>query len=933
MHRVHALACHLGRVGGVMLGITLSLTACHSLRPRGDELPAPRIAPRPVPIRTPLALDRSKLPKGAGATLPAFDGDAFFVSIPPREAGELSARDVFAGVVLPVLQAAGFQRSPGELSVPPGAGTALPGADLAAVAAVTCQEVAGDRYRRYHPVCDAMRTGKASSTAERVFQIGDGMTFAQFKADLERPRIQYVYRQLVRDVPIEHTGVIAVRWEGETVTTVQGNVFNRYVVTNRVLLTPEQAVAAGEKALGKLKGVAGPDRERRAPRRPELLLLPHGSARDADGREVAGLRYAYRVLLFGLVQLPSTKRVERGSWLAWIDAETGQLLELAPQFDEVTALGKAWRRDPGTPAQLRGFQVDPAVGSQYVLEWNDAPNSVFNRIDRRGDADFDDGEVSISDSSGGSSSTLANVDQAPINDDASALCPAGGNNGFRQVHAMAHLHNFHQAVVGAGIVPTFPEAPVAVWVDFLGTDTNFSTYDFYGSGQSNLRFVNGSGFEHANCPDQPNLKLNGTQDATTLAHEIAHLSTKRQQERRPADWCGMATCPVPTSTARLLFHDFADHWANAYASTPCMGGWSNKNQGGAGVSANCAANHAEDQGLPRLTEVAVPFDAADPRDHFPGHRTLATGDYADGQIAGAALWLTRAGMRSKCLPSGTAQYWVRLNRALWNFGFVPTTCTTCAGNVCTACDRDIYRYTQDLMRQMTQQWATAGQPGGPPAFHHNGAHTTNKVLSGFARAGIFLTPYECIDGDATTGDDGGPNSLCPVADGGENGGDAVVDVDDNDTADDVLIDSIRHREVDYVRRAGGPPTFQVWTGPRHKFDGNGVATSFTPSAATPSPCNTQFQVEVASDETFTTNLVTSGFITVSATAAPQCFGTWTPGATDWNTLKGATGDTKIFYRVRTRNAAGSNEKLSTSPGNGLFTVPPAYVIANDLGTP
>ncbi|MGH7392953.1 MAG: hypothetical protein ACREM3_26385, partial [Candidatus Rokuibacteriota bacterium] len=896
MLHVHRLVGRLGSVGGVLLGLTLSLTACQSLRPRGDEppSPSPRIAPRPVPIGTQLALDPSKLPKGAGATLPAFDGDGFFVTIPPRATGELDARAVFDDAVRPVLQAAGFQRSAAELSVPPGSGTAIRGADLAAVAAVTCQEVAGDPYRRYHPVCDALRTGKASSTAERMFELGDGMTFAQFKADLERTRIQYVYRQLVRDVPIEHAGVLAMRWDGETVTTVQGSVYNRYVVTNGVKLSPEQAVAAGQEELGKLKGVTGPDPERRSPEPPELLLLPHGSARDTDGREVAGLRYAYRVLLFGLVQVPSTRRLERGSWMAWIDAETGRLLELTPQFDEVGAHGKAWRRDPGTPVEVRSFQVDPAVGGRYVLELNDAPASVLNRVDRRGDGNFNDGEVRISGSGDGSSSTLANFDQAPINDDASAVCPAGGNHRFRQVNALAHLYGFHQAVIGAGIAPTFPAAPVTVFVDFLGTDTNYSTYDYYGAGRSNLRFVNGSGFEHANCPDQPNLKLNGTQDGTTLAHEFAHLSTKRQQERRPANWCGLATCPMPTPTARLLFHDFADHWANAYLSTPCMGGWSNKNQGGADASARCAANHSEGSGLPRLTEIAVPYNAANPRDHFPGHRTLATGEYADGQIPGAALWQVRAGMRSKDLPSGTAQYWVRLNRALWDFGFVPTTCTTCAGNVCTACDRDIYRYTQDLMRQVTQQWATSGQPGGPRAFNHNGAHTTSKALSGFARTGIFLTPYQCIDGNPATGDP----AFCPVAAGGENGGDAVVDVDDNDTTDDVTIDGITHREVDYVRRAGGPPTFQVWTGPRHKFDASGAARNFTPSTATPSPCNTLFQVEAASDEAFTTNLVTSGFMPVSATAAPQCFDTWTLPAAAWNTLKGTAGDTKIFYRVR-----------------------------------
>ena len=151
------------------------------------------------------------------------------------------------------------------------------------------------------------------------------------------------------------------------------------------------------------------------------------------------------------------------------------------------------------------------------------------------------------------------------------------------------------------------------------------------------------------------------------------------------------------------------------------------------MTANCTGPTSEAGALPRLGQLTVPFDPLAPGDHFPEHRAIATGDYADGQIAAAALWSVRQGMRSKCLPSGTPQFFVRLVRALWNFGF--STAPTCSG-----CDRDIYRALQDLLRQLVQQWATSGQPGGPPGFAHNGAHTTNKVTSGFARAGVFLVP-------------------------------------------------------------------------------------------------------------------------------------------------------------------------------------------------
>ena len=907
------------RAASLALFITALLTACPGKKPQIKEEPLPdiSIAPEPIPVGARVRVDPKLLPKSGRASWPAFDGDSFFVSIPAQLSGGQSSADVFGGVVAPVLRAVGFERKLEELSGAQGSGTRLPPADLARLATVVCYEVDDRRFERYQPVCNTMRRGEPNSIAERVFLNGDGMTSAQFKADLERPRLEYFFRQMSDNVPIEHMGVLAGRWDGEAVTVVQGTVLNRFSLTNARKLEPAAAIDIALKQLAGMKGVGGVDRERK--QHAELVLLPYGAAQLADGSNVAGLRYAYRTLLFGTVPLPGTRQVIHGSWLAWIDAQSGKLLQLVPQFDEVSATGMSWRRDPSTPTQLRFTEVDPSSGGQYILEFKDAAPGRFTRIDRLGNAVFTDGEVSIADNTGGSSPTFAQFNQAPISDAANAVCATGGNNTFRQVNALAHLDNYRQLIMAAGSFPVFPEAQLTVWMDAPGSSTNFAVYDAFGTGQSQLRFTEGPGFVHANCPDEPNTKMNGAQDATTMTHEFAHISTKRLQNRRPADWCGMAPCPMPAGGA--MFHDFADAWANGYASTPCMSGYSNKNQGGGNASLNCIANHVEDGNLPRLAAVTVPFDPLNPQDHFPEHRNFQEGPYPDGQIAAAALWMVRQGMRSKCLPSGTAQFWVRLNRALWNFGFLTTTCT--------GCDRDIYRFLQDLQKKMAEQWATAGQPGGPPAFHHNGAHTTNKVMSGFAKTGVFLVPYQCLDGDAATEDAG----FCPAASGGENGGDAIVDVDDNETADDVNIDGIVHREVDYSRRAGGPPTFHAWTGPRIKFNAVGNARAFTPSVATPSICNTKFQVEVANDDAFTSNLTVSGWINVPTTAAPECYGTWTPATAEWDTLKGAAGDVKLYYRVRTRDAADANEKISTSPGNGLFTVPPAYVIANDAGTP
>src|SRR5262249_25298929 len=146
-------------------------------------------------------------------------------------------------------------------------------------------------------------------------------------------------------------------------------------------------------------------------------------------------------------------------------------------------------------------------------------------------------------------------------------------------------------------------------------------------------------------------------------------------------------------------------------------------------------------------------------------------------------------------------------------------------------------------------WAFSGSPGGPPAFKHNGPHTTSKVTAGFAKAGIFLIPYQYLDG------------TLPF-----NGGDAVIDIDDNDTSNDYVINSVTNPVVDFLKLLGVAPTFHVWTGPRYKLDAvtAGVAGPSTATFNNPAPCNAKFQVEVSTDMTFPAGTtITSGFINVT----------------------------------------------------------------------
>jgi hypothetical protein len=266
-------------------------------------------------------------------------------------------------------------------------------------------------------------------------------------------------------------------------------------------------------------------------------------------------------------------------------------------------------------------------------------------------------------------------------------------------------------------------------------------------------------------------------------------------------------------------------------------------------------------------------------------------------------------MRSKCRPSGVPQYAIRWARALKNTGLTGMS----PGDT----DTGIYRFLYDLEQKMMDQWATAGSPGGPPAFRHNGAHSANKVAAGFARTGVFLIPFTQLDGDPVDPD---------------NGGDAVIDITDNEPGDDYVVNGCPHAENDFLRLGGPAPTFHVWTGPRYKLDGAGGAATFN----NPSPCNTKFRVEVSTDMGFApASTIDSGFINVDTNpgtaASPEGYGTWTPSPAQWATLQAGGAGSRIYYRARTRRADDTNERLSTTPGNGVWTVPPPYAVITATG--
>ena len=163
------------------------------------------------------------------------------------------------------------------------------------------------------------------------------------------------------------------------------------------------------------------------------------------------------------------------------------------------------------------------------------------------------------------------------------------------------------------------------------------------------------------------------------------------------------------------------------------------------------------------------------------------------------------------------------------------------------------------------------------APQYSGSRRIHKLLAGYARAGIFLSAR-----------------------------DAVLDISDN------YLD----------KNAASGPTFTVWTGRDYTFSGTTVDTSSP-------PFNTQFMVEVANNEAFTTNLVSSGWLG-GVTAGDGGKATWALPAASWNTVKGGT---DLYYRLTTKDGSGGNIRQSWNPGNGFLAgVPVGRAAINGTGT-
>lgn len=873
MPRITKLRVRFQSAAGLAAAFLITGCACGAVPP---PLTPPSEAGLPIGDR----IGRTQLAESVQVFRTGPGGNTFTAVLPVRaQPLDLPSVELLNGIG-PVLAAVGFQRSLTDLAIP--AQPLLREApDLRSLAVEMCREPALLENPGSRAICGALIDGAPSPLADEAIRGAYGVSFAEWKTGLARPQLEYPFAQVVAGVPIESTGVFIVRSPGESPSLVYGTLLNVFSVVNQVNASARDAVLG--MALARL-GQQMKDALALLPVAPVLVLVPDGTSPAPDGTPVPILRYAWRVLVGR----------ERGaeSWMAWFDAANGALLRISDQAKDATEVaGVRWRRDPGPCLSKKPctenvrFYVDLA-NNKLALQLN----NVFQRIEVHGQ--------SYLELAAGS----AGFDQPPVNDAASAVC--GTDSAFRQVNAYSHLYSFWNLVNGAKIGQPFPENPLRVVVDDPDKD-NVGSSAYYDSlkkdALSSLWLSAGSGFKSARCPDAVDVRLNGAQDATVMAHEMSHLLVQRLQERRQC----ATPCSLPDVLGHNILHDFADGLAAFYTSTNCFAGWSAKNMGKADATLNCKGLTSEAGGFPRLASL--------PMDRFPDHRTQDKGEYANGQIAAAALWEVREGVRSKSLTGGTLQAWERTLSAIQKFGFMPPTCkegtkavwdSSLSRNRYKSCDRDVFLYLQDLEAKMVGAWLSGGEPA---------KQTVSKVLSGWAKAGIFLVPSNCLDNKPGTRD------LLSCSDQ-DTALDAVIEIDDRNTGDDPKdVDGAVHPEVDYLN---APPRFRIWTGPSYFFPSED-ATGNT------NGCGNRYQIEVASDEKFQTNLWTSG----SRSTDTPCEGSFDlyrklPD-TIWNALA-AQG--RLYYRVRTWDGSG-HMRVSTQPAAGAIPIPPPFATINSSGKP
>ncbi len=595
----------------------------------------------------------------------------------------------------------------------------------------------------------------------------------------------YRFDQYFDNTIIDNTAVSVINRNENQIVSLQGKFYNMVKPSNGKSLSIKDAASRAIEQIrkeNKLENVTGSGKG-------EIVLLPY-----ADG-----FRYAWKTIL-----------TAEGDYQVWIDAESGQVLQLLPLFFFAdNAKGLVFNPDPNSPSQEMTFEVDPPSGGRYTL--NLAGVVTMSNVGTDGTS----GILTINDDGSGT----ANFNVSPINGTTIERTSQSGYNGlFQQVNIFAHIFNERRTYMQLG-------------------SQNFGQVDVTFNKPGGNSFCCPPAFHIGNATTSASTLcdpagagvavFNAGCDATVIAHEFGHRLNGLQYGVGGGSMTG------------AINEGLADFWACTNFNTNVFAGW---------WGHNCATS-TQSGWCPRASELL---------DVFPEHKNLTDASneiHSAGQIISWAQWSSREGMND-AFALGTLSINLNTIKAMTTAGI---------GVLVTGTDKSIHDSYQDLLKQLVPLYKTS--------------RLIHKLLAGYARAGIFLSPK-----------------------------DAIVDIDHS-----------------YLNRSSASgPVFTVWTGDDYTFSGSSVVTTGT------LPFNTQFMVEVANDEAFTSNLINSGWLSGVVSAAGGT-ATWAMPVANWNTLKAGT---DLYYRLSTRDAGTANLRVSWQPGNNFLgaDVPVGRAAINGTGS-
>ncbi len=605
---------------------------------------------------------------------------------------------------------------------------------------------------------------------------------AELRRQADARSTLFSFDQYVNNIPVDNTGLRIYKRTDEGSLIITGRLFNSIRITNSRRLSSADAVRAAREHAQKHTQLRSD-----AESKPEAVLLPYGEA----------FRHAWKFEIAAI----------EGSYMVWLDAANGNVLQLEPLFHPNNARGLVFNPVPDNGTVEKAFSINPASGGTYRLRLNNVLETL------NGGADGCTGVVTVSDDGSGT----ANFNVSPINGTVvDRTNDSNYNCRFQEVNVYAWVYDHLQLFNAIGS-ETFAMLETTVNHDNpcgFGVNNACATHDnrlIFGIGNA----TTGTG---TGCLD----RFNSAIDATVVTHEFGHILNRIQYA-------------VSGGTITSSMHEgLADYWAMTVHTNDMIGNF---------FGDNCTGPFQTGR-IPRQ---------ADPADIFPHLLPGTISAHGDGQIIAWALWSARQELLASSIL-GSLSLSLNLLKAMTTAG---------QGVLAGSTDRRIHDAYLDLLEQLAPLYGSS--------------RSIHKILTGFARAGVFLSER-----------------------------DAVIDIDD-----------------DYLNRnTATGPTFSVWTGRDYTFTTGGSATTSSP------PFNTRFTIEVATNESFTDNLVSSG-VQSGVSNGMGGNATWTLPTSDWNTLKAHN---QIYYRVRTTNTTGGTVRESANPGNGFLTgVPAARAIINESG--